>query len=322
MMRRALAVPAVLLTTLLLASLAGAESPGKNGRLAFMRKDASGHWQVWVSGPRLDRTKQLTLRPHDSGWPVWSPDGRKLAFDSNRSDPNPGDTTQINDIFTMNPDGSGVTRLTNGKGVSTDAGWSPNGSLIAFASDRGDFPDRQGIYVMKPDGGGVRRITKLPVGYESDSAPRFSPDGKRIVFTRYRGKNRAEKAALFTVRLDGTGLLRLTTFAVHAGDADWAPDGKHIVFEAYPSPDSFGDVYVVDANGQRLRNLTRNPLRQAGSSDPVWAPDGTKILFLDNRRVNGIGQTGLATMRPDGSARAFLSRISVESHQPDWESIG
>ena len=65
---------------------------------------------------------------------------------------------------------------------------------------------------------------------------RFSPDGNRLVFTRYRGTGRAEKAALFTVRLDGSDLHQLTSFAIHAGDADWSPDGKRIVFEAYPNP--------------------------------------------------------------------------------------
>jgi hypothetical protein len=68
-------------------------------------------------------------------------------------------------------------------------------------------------------------------------------------------------------------------------------------------------------------NLTRNPIGQAGSTDPVWSPDGHLILFLDNRRVNGVGRTGLATMNPDGSARQFVSGQNIESHQPDWESL-
>ena len=124
------------------------------------------------------------------------------------------------------------------------------------------------------------------------------------MFTRYRGEDRAEKAALFTVRLDGTNLRQLTTFKIHAGDADWSPGGRRLVFEAYPNPGSFGDVYVIGANGRNLRNLTRNPAGRAGSADPVWSPDGKTILFLDNRVDHGKPKSGLATMSPTGSRRA------------------
>jgi TolB protein len=319
--RRAVLLLGAAIVTGALATSAHTTPPGKNGQIAFIRKDAGGHWQIWTSGRRLEGARQITSRAADSGWPVWSPDGRKLAFDSSRTDPNPNDSTAVNDVFTMNPDGSDVAKLTDSVGASADAAWSADGSLIAFDADRGDRTSQQGIYVMRPDGSDTRRVTTLPAGYQADLAPRFSPDGKRLVFTRYRGSGGSEKAALYVVRLDGTGLRRLTTFAIHAGDADWSPDGKRIVFEAYPSARSYGDVWVIGVNGRGLRNLTRNPLGEAGSADPVWSPDGTKILFLDNRVVRGNGRTGLATMRPDGSARAFLSRANIESHQPDWQSI-
>ena len=276
-----------------------------NGRLTFMRKDAAGHWQVWIATAAGRGAKQLTSGAFDNGWPVWSPDGKQIAFDSPRAG-----GKHVNDIFVMNADGSGIRKLTDSSGESGDAAWSPDSKTIAF--DRSG----QGIDVMSPDGGHVRRVTRDA----NDVAPRFSPDGKRLVFTRERGGGRSAKAALFTVRLDGTGLHRLTSFAIKAGDADWSPDGTRIVFEAYPNPDAYGDVYVVSAKGGRPVNLTKNPPGQAGSADPVWSPDGRRILFLDNRRVNGIGRTGLATMRPDGSARHFLTNGNIESHQPDWES--
>lgn len=316
-----LALAAVVLALVVITPIAGATSPGRNGRIAFMRKDSNGHWQIWVAGPRLGGAKKLTSGPADSGWAVWSLDGRKLAFDSNRTDADPKDSTMINDVFTMNPDGSGVTKLTDSVGSSADAAWSPGGSLIAFDADRGDPRSKQGIYTMRSDGSDIRRITTLPPRYEYDLAPRFSPDGKRLVFTRYRGKDRSEKAALFVVGVNGSGLRRLTSFAIHAGDADWSPDGKRIVFEAYPNPNAFGDIYVVSAKGGRALNLTKNPIGQAGSADPVWSPDGRKILFLDNRRVRGVGRTGLATMNPNGSRRRFISKNNLELHQPDWESV-
>jgi len=78
-------------------------------------------------------------------------------------------------------------------------------------------------------------------------------------------------------------------------------------------------VYVIGADGRQLRNLTHDSF---GQSDPVWSPDGTKILFVDHRILpSGTHRWGLATMRPDGSARRFVSSQNADADQPDWESI-
>jgi Tol biopolymer transport system component len=269
-----------------------ATPPGKDGRIAYMVKDGRGHWQVWVASSSLTGAKKLTRGRYDSGWPVWSPNGKRIAFDSSRTDHAPNDSHAVNDVFVMKPDGSGLRKLTDSKGVSGDAAWSPNGSLIALDSDRGNRKQLHAIYVMPARGGKLRQVTK-PGRHLSDSAPRFSPDGNRLVFSRERGTADNGPTALFTVRLDGSDLHQLTPYSLHVGDADWSPDGKRIVVEAYPDPGSYGDVYVVDAAGGTPVNLTHNPTGQAGSADPAWSPDGSKILFLDNRRVNGVGRTGL-----------------------------
>ena len=242
-----------------------------------------------------------------------------LLVDSNRTDPDPNDSDVVNDVLSMRPDGTDVTMLTDSKGLSGEPAWSPDGALIAMEADRGDPVHRQGIYVMNANGTSLRRIT-VPPARSEDGKPRFSPNGKQLVFTRFRGKDLAEKAAVFTVSLDGTHLRRLTTFAIHADDVDWSPDGKRIVFDGYPNPDAYGDIYVVDSNGRHLRNLTRNPSGKAGSADPVWSPDGKTILFLENRVLGARGRTGLATMKPNGSAKRFISTRNAELHQPDWES--
>ena len=309
----------VLVGASVLAPLGAATSPGKPGRIAYMRKDSADHWQVWVASGRLASPRKLTSEHADSGWPVWSPDGSMLLVDSNRTDPDPNDSDVVNDVLSMRPDGTDVTMLTDSKGLSGEPAWSPDGALIAMEADRGDPVHRQGIYVMNANGTSLRRIT-VPPARSEDGKPRFSPNGKQLVFTRFRGKDLAEKAAVFTVSLDGTHLRRLTTFAIHADDVDWSPDGKRIVFDGYPNPDAYGDIYVVDSNGRHLRNLTRNPAGKAGSADPVWSPDGKTILFLDNRVLGGRGRTGLATMKPNGSAKRFISTRNAELHQPDWES--
>ena len=300
-----------------LASSSQATSPGRNGRIAYMAKDNAGHWQIWVASSSLTGARKLTHGRYDSGWAVWSPDGKRLAFDSDRTDHTPNDSRHVNDVFVMRPDGTGVKKLTDSKGVNGDDAWSPNGSSIAFDSDRGSSKGFSAIYIMRANGTKLRQLTdpKPPL---SDYKPRFSPDGTHLVFTRERGTGDFGSAALFTMRLDGSHLQRLTPFSVHADDSDWSPDGKRVVFDGYPGSEAFGDIYVVHANGGRVVNLTRDT---DGQADPAWSPDGTRILFLDNRVVNGVARTGLATMKPDGSARRFVSRKNVEAHQADWESV-
>lgn len=299
---------------------AHATSPGRNGRIVYMVEDGAGHWQVWVANDDLSGAERLTGGRYDSGWAVWSPDGTRLAFDSNRTDQTPDDPHRVNDVFVMKADGSGVTKLTDSKGVSGDATWSPNGSLIAFDADRGIRDGLSAVYVMGANGRTLRRVTD-PRPPMSDSKPRFSPDGTHLVFTRARGTADRAPAALFTVRLDGSGLHRLTPYALHVDDSDWSPDGKRIVFDAYPNPAGYGDIYVVNAAGGRPLDLTRNPVGRAGSADPAWSPDGRRILFLDNRVAKGVPRTGLATMKPDGSDRQFVSSKNVEAHQADWQSV-
>ena len=252
---------------------------------------------------------------------MWKPGGAKLVFASTRADPDPTDARTIVDIFKMNPDGTGVVKLTDSKAFNGNPGWSPDGRKIAFDSDRADRPGRSEIHVMDSDGTNVRRLTTLPANAIFDLAPRFSPDGRRIVFTRYVVDNAV--SALFTVRVDGGGLKRLTPWSIGAGDADYSPDGKKLVFEAFPLADARrcrGNIYTVDSDGQHLTNITDNRC-QEGSSDPVWSPNGKKILFLQDRAEGGVVGLGLATMNPDGSARHFISSNPEEGHHPDWESV-
>jgi Tol biopolymer transport system component len=171
---------------------------------------------------------------------------------------------------------------------------------------------------MDSDGTNVRRLTTLPSEALYEDAPRFSPDGRWIVFNRYITD--PGRSALFTVRVDGGGLKQLTPWGNGASDADYSPDGKKLVFEAYPNKRCYGEIYTVDADGQHLTNLTDNRCH-AGSADPVWSPDGKKILFLSAHEEGGEFGIGLATMNPDGTDRHHILPNPKEMHQPDWESI-
>ena len=302
---------------------AKAAFPGHNGRIVFHKEDSGGFVQTWVANKDLSNQHKLTSESANSGWAVWKPGGAKLAFESDRADPDPTDADVIIDIFKMNPNGTGLVKLTDSDDFNDAAGWSPDGSKIAFASDRRNGAERREIYVMDSDGSHVRRVSTLPEAAFSDQAPRFSPNGKRLVFTRYITE--PAPSALFTVRLDGSGLRQLTPWGNGAGDADFSPGGNKLVFEATPNKNCFGEIYTVEADGQHLTNLTDNRCH-AGSADPVWSPDGKKILFTQAHAFSGGFGFDLATMNPDGSARQFIlpnpnTNPDKEKHQVDWESV-
>ena len=298
------------------------------GIITFQRFDDNGQFQLWVANADLSNQRQITSGPYTSGFATWKPDGTRLAFDSNRSDPDLTDDGGPNDVFTTNPDGTGVVQVTDFGGFSGDPDWSPDGKWLTFESDLGDHPDKQGIYVSRPDGSQLRRVTTLPEGYEFDIAPQFSPDGERIVFTRYRLDDEGnETSALHIVNTDGTNETRLDpTAEVNPGDANWSPNGKTLVFEAYgPDGPNFGNIFTIRSNGKQLRNRTNNDPDHQGASDPVYSPNGRLIMFLKGEGFNiddGLDPVvALATMKKNGQDAAFVSDspgFATQEHQPDW----
>lgn len=155
--------------------------------------------------------------------PHWSPDGSKIVFVSERDEPDPINPNQ--EIYVMNADGSGQTRLTFSGGGSSptprqdiDPHWSPDGTRIAFSSNRDLNPE---IYIMNADGSGVTQITFTDGLINSD--PTWSPDGSQITFSQ--GAPGSGGDDLFIVNTDGTGLTRITADATLT---DRQPDWKNL----------------------------------------------------------------------------------------------
>ena len=139
----------------------------------------------------------LTNAPGADVNPGWSPDGTRLAFDSDRSG--------NRDVFTMNANGTGQTnRTVSSPQLDADPDWSPNGTKILFVSARGATTS---VWTMNPDGGGAVDTTQASI-YDAD--PSWSPDGAHIVFTRDAG---GQTFNLWTARADGTASFPRVTVA-------------------------------------------------------------------------------------------------------------
>ncbi|HKP02322.1 MAG TPA: hypothetical protein VJU77_03085 [Chthoniobacterales bacterium] len=210
-----------------------------------------------------------------------SPPGNgRIAFESSRLS---GDTAR--DIFVMEADGANATNLTSNQSYNLFADWSPDGTKIAFSSDRsGDFE----IYLMNADGSNPVRLTNNPA---EDQRPRWSPDGTKFAFYSDRDNN-AGHFEVYVMNVDGSQPTRLTNTMGVDYEPTWSPDGRKIVFTSFRDGNS--EVYVMDADGSNQMNLTNRP--GGGDRQPAWSPDGSKIAFSSTRSGSGV-----FVMNPDGS---------------------
>jgi Ca2+-binding RTX toxin-like protein len=159
-------------------------------------------------------TKRLTNNSVFDGDPAWSPDGKSIAFSSDR-DGN-------REIYVMNADGTDQRRLTNTggtvdpidpHGLDADPAWSPDGKQIVFDSNRdGDYE----IYVMNADGSDQRNLSTNP---SLDALPEWSPDGKDIVFESERAAK--GNRDIYVMTTDGVVIDRLTTVDGFDEMPDW-----------------------------------------------------------------------------------------------------
>lgn len=219
-----------------------------------------------------------------------------IAFMSNAPAPGESGAGSHYRINVMNTNGIGITLNPNPAGAYNDAdpAWSPDGTKIAFASDRRGNYD---VYVMNADGTRVTQLTSEP---RDDRYPAWSPDGTKIAFRGYAGAP-PRGSQIFTMRPDGTGAAPIP----HTGGGDqpsWAPDSRRIAFtdtDATPGP----VLEVVDTASGAVSPLT------SGASDryPAWSPDGTSIAF---RRLDPTGQgREVWTISPAGSGARNLSGV-------------
>ena len=226
----------------------------------------------------------------------------QLAFTTNRD--------SNDEIYLVNADGTGLTRLTSDPAVDLQPTWAPDGSRLAFSSNRsGPY----NIYVMDADG---KNVVNLSQSQSTDFLPAWSPDGTRIAFVRDMGSIAAGAWEIFVMDADGGNQVNLTNNIDIAAYPDWSPDGNKIVFESDrdfdvdPTELAF-EIFSMQADGTNVVNLSNNDAEDEG---PSWSPDGERIAFFSDRA----GNLEIFVMDPAGANLVNLTNHPAKDFGPAW----
>jgi len=303
---------------------------GDNGEAYFNRDDTKLIFQssreeqkcdkIWTM--KIDGSDKMMVSPEHGAHTCsfFLPDGRMIFASTSHLDeecpPRPEPPAGHRyvwplfsyDIFIVNPDGSGLRKITDNPKYDAEPVVSSDGEKIVFGSQReGDFD----IYSMKTDGSDVRRLTDT-IGY--DGGPWFSPDGTKIVWRAWYPRTDEEKAQwkdamekdyilavpldIWVMDTDGTNKKRLISNGATNWAPSWHPDGKRIVFSSNMDDwrddiKRFGhnfELYIMNSDGTGIERLTYNDVFD---SFPMFSHDGKKIVFASNRNPDKPRETDI-----------------------------
>jgi Tol biopolymer transport system component len=271
-----------------------------------------------VEGSRLGSAARLSLvalvasfalAPHPAHAAFPGANG-KIAFESYRN--------SNNDIYTIQPDGTGLTSLTASPSFGEiRPSWAPDGGRVAFIRCS---PCAEAT--INADGSGLASFPEpVPIGAEPIA---WSPDGQRVAFVED-----SLASDIYVMNIDGTGLRNLTQNApcAYSTAPSWSPHGDRIAYNGGPIGNcdtdepsrGHSEVYTISVDGSGVVQLTSGGMGIA--SDPDWSPDGQKIAYIDCDPVGPTTYTcGIFVMSDSGANRTRLTDAS--DSRPTWSPDG
>lgn len=294
-------------------------------------------------GPHLRNIRQLTFGGQNAE-AYWSPDGKRLVFQSTR------EPYECDQIFVMNADGSDQRLVSTGKGRTTCAYFLKDGKHIVYASTHEKSekcpppPDRSkgyvwavypgyNLYLAKDDGTIVRKLTNQD-GYDAEATVNWKTN--RIVYTSLTGGD----LELWSMRPDGSRRRRITAMPGYDGGAFYSRDGRHLVWRAtdrnnHEAMERYRqlirenltapmkmEVVIADGDGKNSRQITNFG---CASFAPTFTPDGKRIIFASNKHDCDGRKFELYIMNLDGSGvrqvTDFGGFVSFPEFSPDGKKL-